>query len=371
MSSSDPRWNALCEKLPAWYAQNARALPWRENRDPYRVWISEIMLQQTRAEAVKDYYLRFLAALPDIRALAAAPDETLNKLWEGLGYYSRARNLKKAANEIVTRFGGRFPSRYEDILSLPGIGPYTAGAIASVCFGAKTPAVDGNVLRVFARFAEYGEDITRESAKKETAAALAPLYERSDPGVLTQSLMELGACVCVPNGAPKCGVCPLRDDCASHKNGTELSFPVKSKKAPRRVVYKTVLILRCGDTYAVRKRPAAGLLAGLWEFPNADLPSPDAFTPASAAALASGWGCKPLRLLFRNEYTHIFTHVEWRMRGWYFSCANKPEGFTWATAREIRSAYALPSAFRPFFEAINNTIDPAAPERPDAADTKP
>ena len=359
MSGNAPPLEAIGRKLPPWYRENARALPWRENREPYRVWVSEIMLQQTRAEAVKEHYLRFLAALPDIRALAEVPDETLFKLWEGLGYYSRARNLKRAANEILTRFGGDFPTRYEDILSLPGIGPYTAGAIASVCFDVPTPAVDGNVLRVYARFAGYGGDITLDASKKEVSSALAPLYARGEPGVLTQSLMELGACVCVPNGAPKCGLCPLKEDCFSFQNGTTADYPVKSKKAPRRVQYKTVLILRCGDRFALQKRPAKGLLAGLWEFPNADAPSFEAVTPENAAAIAADCGCKPLALLYQTEYTHIFTHVEWRMRAFYLTCACAPGRFAWATANEIRASYALPSAFRPFFEGIDTQNHPA------------
>ena len=352
MNPSSQKLTSALSPLPAWYRANARVLPWRADTEPYRVWLSEIMLQQTRVEAVRGYYTRFLAALPTVYDLAAADDETLMKLWQGLGYYSRARSLKKAAGVIVNEMDGKFPDTYDGILALPGVGPYTAGAIASICFGLPVPAVDGNVLRVYARLTGYPESIDPDAAKKTVRAALLPVYESADPGTLTQSLMELGATVCIPNGAPKCGVCPVRDACAANKNGTWRHYPVRSEKKQRKTVYKTVLLLKRGDRYAVTKRPAKGLLAGLWEFPNADADSAENITPDTAAALAAESGAKPLRLTLQSEYTHIFTHVEWHMRAFLFECGDTPDGFTWATAEELARAYALPSAFAPFFALL-------------------
>ena len=338
--------------LPPWYRANARALPWRADKEPYHVWLSEIMLQQTRAAAADAYYRRFLSALPDVAALAAADEETVLKLWEGLGYYSRARNLQKAARVIVDELGGTFPDTYEGIFTLPGVGPYTAGAIASICFGLPCPAVDGNVLRVVSRLTEYDKSVDTDEAKKEIADALRPCYRHGDCGVLTQSLMELGACVCVPNGVPGCGVCPLNGICLANKHGAWERYPLRSQKKARRIVYKTVLLLECGEMIAVRKRPAKGLLAGLWEFPNADVPERSAQTPDAAAALAASLGAKPLEMTLQTEWTHIFTHVEWHMRGFRFACGAMPETLRWVTREELARELALPGAFRPLFETI-------------------
>ena len=227
-------YQALPELLLPWYAGTARDLPWRHDREPYHVWLSEIMLQQTRVEAVKGYYNRFLTALPTIEQLANAEENLLLKLWEGLGYYNRVRNLQKAAQIITDEYGGRFPQRYADILALPGIGTYTAGAIASICFEQPTPAVDGNVLRVIARLTEDFAVIDTPQKKREITAALAAVYPAGHCGAFTQSLMELGAVVCVPNGVPNCAACPLEPLCRAHKNGTEQLLPVRrgEKGAP-------------------------------------------------------------------------------------------------------------------------------------------
>ena len=333
--------------LLPWFRENARPLPWRENRDPYRVWLSEIMLQQTRVEAATGYYARFLAVLPDIPSLAAAPEEQLLKLWEGLGYYTRVRNLQKAARRIVEIHGGVFPSDYREIRALPGVGPYTAGAVGSICFDLPTPAVDGNVLRVWSRFTACAENVDLPAVKKKAEAALRPLYAPGICGALTQGLMELGACVCVPNGAPRCGVCPLAARCAANLAGTQTRYPVRGEKKARKTVTKLVLIPRCGDRTGIRKRPSKGLLAGLWEFPNLDVPAgaPDA---NAAADFARSLGLAPLELVRQRGYTHVFTHVEWEMTGFYFTCARTPDCLTWVTREELETAYALPSAFRPF-----------------------
>ena len=340
--------------LLPWYENNRRDLPWRRDRAPYHVWLSEIMLQQTRVEAVMDYYRRFLAALPTVEALAAADEETLLKLWEGLGYYNRARNLQKAAQVILTQHGGVFPNTYDAIRALPGVGPYTAGAIGSICFDLPTPAVDGNVLRVYTRFLEDGANIDKQATKAAVEAALRPLYAQGNCGALTQALMELGACVCLPNGAPQCASCPLEHVCRAGQNGSWAQFPVRDPKKARKTVFKTVLVLRCGDRFAIRKRGKAGLLASLWEFPNADVSITHQSDPDKAAqqalALASDLGAAPTALLMQTGYTHIFTHVEWHMTGYLIDCRRTPKGFLWVTREQLEGAYALPSAFRPFWE---------------------
>ncbi|MBR4728494.1 MAG: A/G-specific adenine glycosylase [Clostridia bacterium] len=337
----------LAQELPVWFAAQARPLPWRADNDPYHVWISEIMLQQTRVEAVVGYYLRFLDALPTLHALAAVEEEQLLKLWEGLGYYNRARNLQKAAQQIEAQHGGVFPRAYAEIRALPGIGPYTAGAIGSICFDLPTPAVDGNVLRVVTRYEADESNIDREATKKQIAARLTPLYRPGLCGVMTQSLMELGACVCVPNGAPHCERCPLKATCRSAGGGW-MRLPVRDAKKARKQIEKTVLILQCGDRVAIRKRKSTGLLANLWEFPNYDVPAAE--TPAQAQQAAQALCGTPVTLLDAQQYTHIFTHVEWHMTAFRFSCGALPPAYTAATAAELEHVYALPSAFRPFFE---------------------
>lgn len=334
--------------LVAWYRENARDLPWRRDREPYRVWVSEIMLQQTRVETVIPYYERFLAELPTIRALAASSDETLYKLWEGLGYYSRARNLRTAARAIEERHGGVFPTDYNDILALPGVGPYTAGAIASICFGARTPAVDGNVLRVVARLTELTEDIGSPAAKRAVSEALAEIYPDGEgilpgwPGDFTQALMELGATICLPNGPPRCLACPLSKVCAARMNGTAERYPVKAPKVARRVEELSVFLLRCEGALAVRRRAETGLLAGLWELPNVA----GAFDECRALEIAAEWGVQPDGVFASYRRKHIFTHIEWRMACYAVNCRMQSTFFDWATKDDLEARYTLPTAFR-------------------------
>lgn len=327
--------------LMPWYRQNARTMPWREDPTPYHVWLSEIMLQQTRIETVIPYYQRFLREIPDIPSLAGAESEKLMKLWEGLGYYSRARNLQTAARQIMTDFGGRFPENYEEIRSLSGIGDYTAGAISSICFDLPTPAVDGNVLRVISRITEDPRPISDEKIKKSVCSELAAAYPAQERGACTQAIMELGETVCLPNGAPDCAHCPCRDFCGS-ADGRWTLYPVKAEKKARRREKLTVFILRCGDTVAVRKRPERGLLSGLWELPNC----PGALTEAEAMNCADGWGCLPVSLRAEEDRTHIFTHIEWEIRCYSVECACLANGFLWADAREFQNSISLPTAFR-------------------------
>ena len=345
----------LPEKLLPWYAANKRDLPWRRTRDPYRVWVSEIMLQQTRVEAVIGYYERFLSLLPDVQSLANADDDVLLKLWEGLGYYNRARNLKRAAQVIVHEHGGVFPQTYDALRALPGIGPYTAGAIGSICFDLPTPAVDGNVLRVIARLTALRDSIDKDKTKKDVTAALRDVYQKSGHcAALTQSLMELGACVCVPNGAPKCASCPLRAECKAQKDGSWTAFPVRDEKKGRRIEHRAAVLLRCGDRFALRQRPKNGLLAGLWEFPHTLLAAGanDDDALKAALSLAETCGAKPRELIRETAYTHIFTHIEWHMHAFLLDCAAMPDSFTWATRNELESTFALPSAFRPCVDKL-------------------
>ena len=331
--------------LLPWYEINKRPLPWRSDREPYHVWLSEVMCQQTRVEAVKGYYHRFLSALPAIADLARCPEEQLAKLWEGLGYYSRARNMKRSAEIICREFGGVFPSDYAEIRSLPGIGDYTAAAIASICFELPYPVVDGNVLRVVTRLAAFREDIRRESTKAEVRQALVPLFEGVSSGTLNQALMELGALVCPPNRAPDCEACPLKEICLSSA-GLWKEIPFKSEPKARRVERHTVFLLCCGDAWAIRKRPKEGLLAGLWEFPNlpGDLEAQEALNAAAA------WNCRPTRLLRHTEKRHVFTHILWELPAWVIECKSRPDAFTWATPEEIKERYSLPTAFRQFWD---------------------
>ena len=343
--------DALCD----WYPNNHRDLPWRRDREPYHIWLSEIMLQQTRVEAVKAYYERFLAEVPDIATLARLPEERLMKLWQGLGYYRRAANLKKAAEVMVSSHGGEFPVTYEEIRALPGIGDYTAGAIASLCFSMPYPAVDGNVLRVYARCLMYDEDIAKDSTKKNVTKELSEIYKTGDPETLTQSLMELGATVCVPNGAPQCDSCPLSEICLAHKKGVEQNYPKKTAKAARKIEERTVAILISKDRVAIKKRPAKGLLSGMWEFPNV---LTDKKSDANRASeFATSLGANPERILMQKSYRHIFTHVEWHMTAYYFACRKMPDDLTWVTSEELRDTYAMPSAFLPFTEELKALQD--------------
>ena len=339
----------LPKALLPWYNKNRRNLPWRKDKEPYHIWISEIMLQQTRVETVKGYYARFLEALPTVEALAQCDDDVLHKLWEGLGYYSRVRNLKKAAQQIMAQYDGRFPTTYEEILALPGIGAYTAGAICSIAYDQPTPAVDGNVLRVASRLTADTTPIDLPSYKVAVQKALAQVYPVC-AGDFTQALMELGATVCGPNRKPDCENCPCKDFCKAGKQGIAEQFPVKSPKKDKRVEEKTVFILSCDGSYALEKRPNKGLLASLWQFPNTGgtLEIPQALQWVEAV------GLKPRQLLRQIHRSHIFTHIRWQMQGIYLEVARQDGDFVWLTGEEIRGNIALPTAFRQFWEEIDN-----------------
>ncbi len=348
----------LPKLLLQWYDRHARILPWRENPTPYRVWISEIMLQQTRVETVKPYFNRFLNALPDLRALAGAPEEQLLKLWEGLGYYSRVRNLQRAAQRILTEFDGEFPADPVRLRQLPGIGDYTAGAIASISFGLPEPAVDGNVLRALARLTGWRGDTTRPAVKTAVGTVLRDIYPRERAGDFTQSLMELGALICVPGGPPQCDRCPLCRLCRCARSDAWREIPTRPSRRPRVIEELTVLLLRCGDRVALRRRPATGLLAGMWEFPT--LPGRLSAEEAAAelARLGTGRPIMPVRELTAR---HVFTHREWHMTGYCFDCPTQLEPFTWATSAALHGEFALPSAFAAFRPLL-----PPSPDTPES-----
>ena len=336
----------MAEYLPRWYEQYGRSLPWREGRNPYRIWVSEIMLQQTRIEAVKPYFDRFLKELPDIASLADVPEDRLLKLWEGLGYYSRARNLKKAALILKEQYQGKMPPDYQALLSLPGIGPYTAGAIASIAFRIPVPAVDGNVLRVLSRVCESREDVMKPAVRREAEAVLSACMPE-DPGTFNEALMELGETICLPGAALSCETCPLFCICLAGRNRTAKDLPIRAEKKPRKVEEKTILLLIHDGKVGVRKRPDKGLLAGLYEFPNLE----GFLTGEDAAARAKEFfqirtDGEPLAL---GEARHLFTHVEWHMTG-YLLIASQARNLIYTTAEGLDKEYALPGAFHFFKE---------------------
>ncbi|MDR3120492.1 MAG: A/G-specific adenine glycosylase [Clostridiales bacterium] len=391
--------------LLPWFAANARALPWRENKDPYRVWLSEIMLQQTRVETVIGYYTRFLAAFPTVFALAEADEARVLKLWEGLGYYSRARNLHRTARLIAEREGGLFPGEVTALRALPGVGAYTAGAVASICFDVPVPAVDGNVLRLLARITGSFDCVDETTVREGTAERLAAVYPKGRCGDFTQSLMELGATVCLPNGAPLCERCPAADVCRALQNGWIGSLPVRKAKKKRAVRDLTYLILDCGGKTALRRRTEKGVLRGMWEFPNVDglldesaalrwlracyasetsgappvppespvpskssessVPHESADGEPDAPKTTLAHGLQPtFRVRNVRHGRHIFTHIEWRVLCYEIDCSAACAAFVWAGPDELLRDFALPAAFQKFRPARRDTQrKPDAPTR--------
>lgn len=346
----------LPDRLLAWYDAGARVLPWREDPTPYRVWVSEIMLQQTRVEAVKPYYERFLTALPTVQALAEAPEEQLLKLWEGLGYYNRVRNLQKGAQTVMERFGGQIPASFEELRTLPGIGDYTAGAIASIAFQLPVPAVDGNVLRVISRVLCRYDNILDPKVKRRVEGELRQILPRR-VGDFNQSLMELGAMVCQPNGPPKCLLCPLGQLCRAHAQGVAEELPVKTKPKSRKVQDRTVFLLFSKEgRLALARRPEKGLLAGLWELPAAE----SALDRKGALSWLESLGGEG-ELSPGPKAKHIFSHVEWHMTSWVVTGVGELPEFAWAAGEELSQAYPLPAAFKAFLPVIQERLGTNAP----------
>uniref|UniRef100_UPI004056A5D9 A/G-specific adenine glycosylase n=1 Tax=Agathobacter sp. TaxID=2021311 RepID=UPI004056A5D9 len=390
----------LVEPLQRWFLENRRVLPWREHPGAYYVWISEIMLQQTRVEAVKPYFDRFIRELPDVKALAGCPEDKLLKLWEGLGYYNRVRNLNAAANQIMKNHNGMIPDTYEELIKLKGIGSYTAGAIASIAYGKPYPAVDGNVLRVISRVTADDSDIMKQSVRKEMEKQLLELMEHTqdsrqdDPGIVipqifNQALMELGAMVCVPNGMPHCETCPWGELCEARKQNRISELPVKKKAKARRIEERTVLVIKDGEQLALHKRPSKGLLAGMYELPNLE----GYLSETEVTAYLREQGYEPVRIRRACDAKHIFSHVEWHMKGYVVFLQAKeyekepcsegmhtyetteksfvkgpkmqknmdgmkqknPRNSEWifVDAKETKDNYAIPSAFVKYAEYLN------------------
>ena len=340
----------FADVLLSWYDSGHRNLPWRECVSPYRTWISEIMLQQTRVEAVIPYFERFMQALPDVACLAAVEDDKLIRRWEGLGYYSRARNLKRAANLCEKRYAGALPASYDELIALPGIGDYTAGAVASIAFGERVPAVDGNVLRVLARITDDDRDIMQPSAKAHFRALCADAVPASRPGDFNQAMMELGATVCGPNTAPRCTDCPMQAMCRGYQTGRAASLPVRAPKKPRKVEERTVFVIRCGDEFALIRRGAKGVLSGQWGFPDCTGHTDE----TQARTYLESLGLRVRSLSPLPDAKHIFTHIEWRMRCWLADVGRdaRESTFTWMTREAMHEGAAIPSAYRACVDAI-------------------
>lgn len=359
----------ICEEVPvvlsvldkistpllAWYDRQHRILPWREKPTGYRVWVSEIMLQQTRVEAVKPYYENFLKFLPDIASLAGANEDVLLKLWEGLGYYNRVRNMQKAAKMIMEKYGGNMPEEYEELLTLPGIGSYTAGAVSSIAYGRKVPAVDGNVLRVISRLRMDDADILSDKVKKGVEQDLFEVMPEKRAGDFNQAMMELGAVVCIPNGMAKCSECPLSKICQAHRAERVTEFPVKAKKNPRTVEKKTVLIIKDENRAAIHKRPGKGLLAGLYEFPSLEGHK----TKEQVIKALKEWGLNPIFIQSLEPSKHIFSHKEWHMKGYavrvdeLMPVDGKEKGLLFVEPKETEEKYPIPSAFAAYTKYLN------------------
>lgn len=353
------RLQELVPPLLQWYRSHKRKLPWRERGAAYDIWVSEIMLQQTRVEAVKPYYRRFMEELPDIRSLASCPEEKLLKLWEGLGYYNRVRNMQTAAKTVLAEYDGELPASYEKLLSLKGIGSYTAGAIASIAYRIAVPAVDGNVMRVITRITEDASDIKKNAVKTRIEKELAGIMPKDCPGEFNQALMELGATVCVPNGPARCTECPVQRGCLAALHGTTGEYPVKSAPKPRSIEERTVLLIQDGQRTAIRRRPSKGLLAGLYELPNVL----GYLDRDQVVEMISGMGLEPLYVEELGPAKHIFSHIEWHMKGYRVRVASlelfidekqpgdRPDRVLLFEDRaKTRKHYAIPAAFAAYYK---------------------
>lgn len=343
----------IVRPLLDWYDANHRTLPWREKKDPYHIWISEIMLQQTRVEAVRPYFDRFIAALPTVHALAVCPEDRLLKLWEGLGYYNRVRNMQKAAIQVEEEYAGELPADYEKLLALKGIGDYTAGAIASIAWDIPVPAVDGNVLRIWARLTACEEDILKDKVKKEARRQLQKVMPGQRSGDLNQAFMDLGSLVCLPKGKSACGECPLRFACRAYDRGLVEQLPVRRKPKERSVKERTVLVVRDGERVALHRRDARGLLAGLYE-----LPGLEGFqSETEILACLEKRQLLPLYMEKLQDAKHVFSHVEWHMKGYLIRVASLEEevsgDWIFVDTDTVQREYPLPSAFRAYASYIN------------------
>lgn len=334
--------------LLQWFAENKRELLWRQDQEPYHIWISEIMLQQTRIEAVKQYYRNFMKELPDLQSLSTVSEDRLLKLWEGLGYYSRARNLKKAAEIIIKDYHGQFPDSYEQLLKLPGIGEYTAGAIASICFNEKIPAIDGNVLRVISRIRGSRKDVLLPETKKEIRKILQKIIPEQ-AGDFNQALMELGETICLPNGVPLCEKCPVKQSCTAFQENLTAEIPVRVKKIKRKKEEKTIFLFLTDDgKTAIEKRPPTGLLAGLYQLPNTE----NFLSEEEIKEVLSLWHLKAKEISFLKKAKHTFTHTDWHMKCYLVKVTQPCDLFLWVSPQELTEQYSIPTAFQIFTKTL-------------------
>lgn len=354
----EPRLMEVRDAVVEWYRTNKRQLPWRENVNAYRVWVSEIMLQQTRVEAVKPYYERFLNEFPTVQELAAADEDKLLKLWEGLGYYNRVKNMQKAAKQVMVDYHGEFPDTYEEIRSLTGIGNYTAGAISAFAYGIPEPAVDGNVLRVISRILSNDEDIMKASVRTKVEDSIREVIPAGAAGDFNQGLIELGALICVPNGMPKCEGCPVKEWCLAREENRVMELPVKTKAKARKIEKRTVFIVKDGEKVLIRKRPSKGLLSGLYELPN----ELGHLEEEEVIAYCKKNNLSPLRLKKLGSGKHIFSHVEWHMEGYAIQLdeleENRTEEMLFAEPKEIEKEYPIPSAFEYYMQFLDIKLGP-------------
>ncbi len=331
------------QPIVEWYQQNKRELPWRKEKNPYHIWISEIMLQQTRIEAVKQYYERFLKQIPNIQALSEIEEEKLLKLWEGLGYYNRARNLKKAAQIVQEKYHGQMPKRYQELVELPGIGEYTAGAISSIAYDECVPAVDGNVLRVISRVVGSKEDVLESKTKKKFTEKIKEIMPKQ-AGNFNEGLMELGELVCIPNGEPLCEKCPLQKICIAKNENLTNIIPVRNPKIKRKKEQVTVFLLEKEGKFAIRKRKKTGLLANMYEFPNITRK----IGKKEIEKVLEDWKLVGKDAKKIGTHHHIFSHIEWNMIGYRVQVKVENDEFIWKKKEEILEKYAIPGAFVPF-----------------------
>lgn len=331
-----------------WYQKNKRELPWRKEKNPYHIWLSEIMLQQTRIEAVKTYYKRFLEEIPTIQDLAEIEEEKLLKLWEGLGYYNRARNLKKAAEMIQKNHKGQMPKTYQELLQLPGIGEYTAGAISSIAYNEPVPAVDGNVLRVVSRVIGSKKDVLENKTKKEFTEILKEIMPKQ-AGDFNEGLMELGELICIPNGETICQKCPLQEFCVAKKEALTDIIPVRNPKIKRKKEDITVFLLEFEGKFAIQKRSKTGLLANMYEFPNLL----KKVQSKKIENILKNWEITTSHKIKKvGSHHHVFSHVEWDMIGYQIQVTKKNKDFIWKSKEEILKDYAIPGAFMPFLRKL-------------------
>ena len=337
--------------LLKWYQKNKRPLPWRADKDPYHVWISEIMLQQTRIEPVKKvFYNRFMEALPTIKDLSEVDEEKLLKIWEGLGYYNRARNIQKAAQVVMKKYHGKFPKKYDEIIALPGIGEYTAGAISSICFNEKQVAIDGNVLRVYMRLINSKANVLDADVRKEVSEKIKKILPKKS-GDFNQAIMELGETICLPAASPHCEECPLNKYCEGYKQNTAKDLPVRLVKSNKKIDNITVLLIKYKNKVALIKRTNKALLNNLWEFPNVEQEmTEDSIKKWLELKKIDG-------LIFKDVSTvHKFSHKTWNIQSYIIEVDKELEGYTWATIKEIEEKYAIPTAFQPFVQVIKEEL---------------